>query len=104
MVFQEILITKTRIAKQYQEQNILTGISVMRELGCEKVSSPGPEPHPGQIPPGKTAVAVGLYFIEPSIALRHSLTSLAYMGSMNLIFVRGGFRGFIGVPMMGELT
>jgi hypothetical protein len=42
----------------------------MRELGCEKVSSPGPEPHPGQIPPGKTAVAVGLYFIEPSIALR----------------------------------
>jgi hypothetical protein len=70
MVFQEILVTTTRIAKQYQEQNILTGMSVMRELGCEKVSSPGPERHPGRIPPGKTAVAVELNFLKPVISFR----------------------------------
>ena len=35
----------------------------VRELVCEKVSSPGPERHPGRIPTGEAAVAIELYFV-----------------------------------------
>lgn len=61
----------------------LAGLSDLRELGCEKISSPGPERYPAGIPPGKTAVAVKLDLVEPSLSFRQVVDRLAYTGSMN---------------------
>jgi hypothetical protein len=47
----------------------LAGLGNVRELLCEKVSSPGPERHPGGIPPGKATVSIELNLIEPFVAL-----------------------------------
>ena len=42
----------------------------VRELVCEKDSSPGPEHYPGRIPTGKTAGAVELDLVEPFLSCR----------------------------------
>ena len=44
---------------------LLKGLGDLRKLVCEKVSSPGPERHPGRILASEAAVTVKLDFVEP---------------------------------------
>lgn len=77
--------------------------SDMRELVCEQVSAPRPERNASLIPASKTAVAVELNFIEPFPPSGSSSTNLAYIGSMNLSFVKGRLCGFIRVRFIRPL-
>ena len=82
---------------------MFTSTGDMRELVCEEVRSPEPERYPGRIPPGKAALAVELYLVEPFLSFRQLVDQSRIHRLYELHLVIGGLCGFVQVSAMGEL-